>query len=113
MSADVERYQNNLRDELDGSALYAGLAQAERDPVRKDLFLQLSQAEAEHAALWRGKLEAAGVDPSRFKPSFRTRMLVRLARRFGPRFVLPALATAEFADRDKYAGQADAEALSG
>ena len=39
-------------------------------------------------------------------------MLARLAQRFGPRFVLPAIAAAEFADRDKYSGQADASALS-
>ena len=112
MTTDTERYQHNLRDELDGAALYAGLAQAERDPVRKDLFLQLAQAETEHAALWRSKLDAAGVAPKRFSPSFRTRVLARLARHFGPHFVLPALSVAEFADRDKYAGQADAAALS-
>ncbi|HKB55828.1 MAG TPA: VIT1/CCC1 transporter family protein [Ramlibacter sp.] len=112
-NADTRRYASNLHDELDGAALYAALAQAERDPVRKDLFLQLSQAEAEHAALWQGKLSAAGVPPERFTPSLRTRVLARLAQHFGPRFVLPALATTEFADRDKYAGQADAAGLAG
>ncbi|TFW28240.1 VIT1/CCC1 transporter family protein [Massilia horti] len=113
MDSETERYQNNLRDELDGSALYAGLARAETDPVRKDLFLQLSQAEAEHAALWRAKLEAAGVAPARFTPSLRTRVLIKLARHFGPRFVLPAQAATEFSDLSKYAGQPDAATLSG
>lgn len=112
MTTDTERYQHNLRDELDGAALYRALAQAEADPVRKDLFLQLAQAEAGHAALWRSKLDAAGVAPKRFRPSFRTRVLAQLARHFGPHFVLPALSVTEFADRDKYAGQADAAALS-
>ncbi len=112
MSADIDRYQANLQDELDGAALYAALAAAEPDPVRKDLFLQLSRAEAEHADTWRRKLEAAGVKAPGFAPSFRTRVLGRLARRFGPRFVLPAIAANEFADRDKYAGQADAAQLS-
>jgi VIT1/CCC1 family predicted Fe2+/Mn2+ transporter len=37
---------------------------------------------------------------------------MRLARRVGPRFVLPAIAAGEFADRNKYAGQPDATALS-
>jgi hypothetical protein len=55
---DSDRYQANLKDELDGAALYAALAAAERDPVRKDLFLQLSRAEAEHAETWRNKLAA-------------------------------------------------------
>jgi VIT1/CCC1 family predicted Fe2+/Mn2+ transporter len=111
-SADIERYRRNLRDELDGAALYAALAAAEDDPVRKDLFLQLSQAEAGHARMWREKLAAAGIAEVEHLPGFRTRLLARLARRFGPAFVLPAITAAEFADRDKYAGQKDAQALS-
>ena len=111
-SAEIGRYRTNLQDELDGAALYAALAAAEADPVRKDLFLQLSQAEAEHAKLWKEKLAAAGIWDVRYAPSLRTRLLARLARRFGPRFVLPAIAAAEFADRNKYSGQADAAALS-
>jgi len=51
MKPDIARYEKNLREELDGSALYAALAAAEVDPIRKDLFLQLSQAEARHAQL--------------------------------------------------------------
>jgi VIT1/CCC1 family predicted Fe2+/Mn2+ transporter len=109
---DTKRYRDNLRDELNGSALYTALAKAERDPVRKDLFLQLAQAEAAHAQFWRDKLTAAGMREEAFVPDFRTRLLARLARRFGPRFVLPTIAAAEFADRNKYAGQRDAHALS-
>jgi VIT1/CCC1 family predicted Fe2+/Mn2+ transporter len=112
MDTEIKRYRDNLRDELNGAALYAALAGAERDPVRKDLFLQLSQAEATHAQFWRDKLEAAGLSEEAFVPHFRTRLLARLARRFGPRFVLPTIAAAEFADRNKYSGQADAHALS-
>ena len=55
MIDDIERYRTNLRDELNGAALYAALAAAESDPLRKDLFLQLSQAESSHAQLWREK----------------------------------------------------------
>ena len=112
MTADVKRYQDNLRDELNGAELYAALAAAEADPVRKDLFLQLAKAESTHAEFWRKKLIAAGVQQPSFVPDFRTRLLARLARRFGPRFVLPTIAAAEYADRNKYAGQADAQALS-
>ena len=111
-SADLERYRRNLRDELDGAALYAALADAESDPVRKDLFRQLSQAEASHAKVWSDKLRAAGIDTIRSGPGLRTRILARLAKRFGPGFVLPAIAAAEYADRNKYASQADAHALS-
>jgi VIT1/CCC1 family predicted Fe2+/Mn2+ transporter len=112
MIDDVARYRANLRDELEGAALYKALADAERDPVRKDLFLQLSRAEGEHAETWRAKLAAAGVREPGHSPGLRTRLLGWLARRFGPRFVLPAIAANEFADRDKYATQADAARLS-
>lgn len=108
----IRRYRKNLRDELDGSALYAALARAEADPVRKDLFQQLSQAEAAHANVWRKKLKVAGIHNVPSQPSFRTRVLVRLAQTFGTRFVLPVVAAAEFADRNKYANQADAIQLA-
>lgn len=100
MTAEAKRYQDNLRDELNGAALYAALAAAESDPVRKDLFLQLAKAESAHAEFWRKKLIAAGVQQPSFVPDFRTRLLARLARRFGPRFVLPTIAAAEYADRN-------------
>jgi vacuolar iron transporter family protein len=109
---DVKRFRDNLRDELNGAALYTAIAAAEEDPIRKDLFLQLAQAEAKHAKLWQQKLSAAGVPPQSFTPSFRTRLLGKLAQHFGPRFVLPTIAAAEFVDRNKYAGQADAQAIS-
>lgn len=80
--------------------------------MRRDLFLQLSRAEAEHASTWREKLSAAGVHEPARAPGLRTRMLGWLAARFGPHFVLPAIAANEFADRDKYAMQADAAHLS-
>src|SRR5882762_9679709 len=112
MTPDIRRYQDNLRDELNGAALYAALAAAESDPLRKDLFIQLAQAESSHAQLWRDKLSAAGVQDEPFVPGFRTRLLGKLAQRFGPRFVLPTIAAAEFADRNKYASQSDAHAIS-
>ena len=112
MTDDVQRYRDNLRDELDSAALYAGLAAAEPQPSRRDLFLQLAQAESEHAQLWRDKLTSAGVPEERFAHGFRTRLLARLAHIFGPRFVLPTIAAAEFSDRNKYAGQSDAQAIS-
>ncbi len=109
---DIARFRDNLKDEVDGSALYAALAAAEQDPVRKDLFLQLSQAEADHAQFWRDKLTAAGVSIEGIVPSFRTRLLARMARRFGPRFVLPTIAAAESAGQNRYAKQADAQGLA-
>lgn len=112
-TTEIARYRRNLRDELDGAALYRALAEFEADPVRRDLFRQLAESEAGHAEVWRSRLKAAGVDDAASGPGLRTRVLIFLARRLGPGFVLPSIAAAEIADQDKYAGQADAAALSG
>jgi vacuolar iron transporter family protein len=112
VTSDIDRYRNNLRGEMDDAALYDALAAAEPDPLRSDLFAQLAQAERSHATLWRDKLAAANVPDEPFVAGFRTRLLAKLARRFGPRFVLPTIAAAEFADRNKYANQSDAHAIS-
>lgn len=111
-SEDLARYRANLRSELDGAALYRAIAEAEPDPARRAVLMELSRAETRHAALWRDKLRAAGAPEPKFSPSLRTKLLAALARRFGPRFVMPSLAAAEYADRDKYATQADAASLS-
>jgi VIT1/CCC1 family predicted Fe2+/Mn2+ transporter len=109
---DIRRYTQNLRAELDGAALYAALGSAERDPVRRDLFLQLSHSEAQHAEVWRDKLREAGIDAGNYGPSLRTRLLARIARYFGPHVVMSSVAAAETADQSKYAGQSDAGALA-
>lgn len=112
MPNSIQRFRANLQDEIDGAALYAALARYETDPTRRDLFVQLAQAEEEHAQLWRDRLTAAGARDLPEKPSRKTRVLIALARTFGPRFVLPVVANNENADRNKYAGQPDAANLS-
>lgn len=111
-STDIHRYRANLEDELNGAALYRALAAAEPDPNRRDVFLQLADAEARHAQFWRDKLAAAGVPQTRFSPGWRTRLLSMFARVFGPSFVLSSVAAAEASDRNKYMAQPDALPIS-
>ena len=108
----IQRYRDNLQDEIDGAALYVALSRCEPDAARRDVYLQLAQAENEHADVWRDKLMAAGISDFPLEPSLKTRILIRLARHFGARFVLPVVAANEYADRNKYACQPDARALS-
>jgi VIT1/CCC1 family predicted Fe2+/Mn2+ transporter len=110
--SDAERYRRNYEDEVAGAAMYALLAEAEKDPVRKDLFKQLADAERDHAELWANKLSAAGLPLPDTRLPFKVRMVGALARNFGVAFVLPTVANAEFADRNKYANQPDAQAIS-
>jgi VIT1/CCC1 family predicted Fe2+/Mn2+ transporter len=110
--SDVERYRRNYEDEIAGAAMYAVLVEAEKDPVRADLFRQLADAEREHAELWRKKLVDAGAPVPEVKLPFKVKMVGSLARGFGIAFVLPTIANAEYADRNKYANQPDAQAIS-
>ena len=106
------RLLDNWHDELNSAAMYDALAAAERDPGRKDIFAQLAQAERRHAEVWRRRLEGAGLTPRPHRQDFKTRLMRRLIHWFGPAFVISSIAAAEYADRNKYAGQPDAAALS-
>ena len=106
-TSDVQRYRDNLQGEVDGVALYQALANLEQDPKVKGVYQRLADTEARHGELWRGKLIAAGGTPPS-RPTWRTRTLITLAKRFGPSFIIPTVAAREQADSDKYAGQADA-----
>lgn len=105
----LPRYRSNLQGEVDGAAVYSALAEGEDDPKLAEVFRRLAAVERAHGEFWRRKLEAQG---ARFAPapSARARILAWLARRFGPAFVLPALAAGETRDSAAYDGQADARA---
>lgn len=89
-----------MHGHLDGAALYAALADAEPDPARKELFTRVAQAEKSDAERWLQRLERAGERPGPFHPSFRTRLLSRLARHFGAHFVLPTVVAGDIAQAE-------------
>src|SRR4030042_5933013 len=98
-------YQANLDDEIDGSALYTLLADAERDTDRKSIFTQLAAVENRHANIWRAKLREAGVEPKEHGPSLRVRIIGFLARRFGVRSILPVVRGMEAGAYSMYMAQ--------
>lgn len=102
------RYQANYRKEIDGAAMYTALAQAETKPQLAEVYRRLAETERQHASFWEQKLQAAGLPVPGGAPGWRTRVLARLAKWFGPKTVLPTIASNEEADRAAYAGQADA-----
>ncbi len=108
--ADIRRYRDNLRAEIDGAAVYEALADAERDPKLAGVYRRLAVVERAHAEFWRGHLERSGAGAERHGPSLRARSLGWLARRFGPAFVLPVIAGTEARDSAAYDSQPDAEA---
>jgi VIT1/CCC1 family predicted Fe2+/Mn2+ transporter len=105
---DSRRYRANLQGEVDSAAVYQALAGAEPDPNLAKVYGKLAQVESAHAQFWRGRLGRGETrEPS---PSFRARAMAWLARRFGPSFVLPAIAAAEARDVDAYDSQPEAVA---
>src|SRR5439155_10363356 len=102
------RFQSNLDDEIDGIAIYEMLADAEKDPERKKIFLELAEVEVDHANVWRRKLLEAGVQPNEHGPSLKIRTLGWLARRFGPRSVLPMVRSMEAGAYGAYMAQGPA-----
>jgi len=104
------RFKNNLQGEVDGAAVYAALAEAEKDPNVASIYRRLAAVERAHAEFWRSRLDRATKKHTKLTPSLRARGLSWLARRFGPSFVLSAIAAGEARDSSHYDTQPDAVA---
>jgi VIT1/CCC1 family predicted Fe2+/Mn2+ transporter len=105
---DIRRFRANLLDEMNSAALYRDLADNEKNGELAEVYRRLADTEQEHAESWAKRLEEAGAKIPTFHPSWRTRTLAMLARRFGVDMVLPTLATIERNATSGYDSQPDA-----
>lgn len=105
---DLDRFRDNLQAEIDGAALFRGLAAVEVDPVLAGLYGRMAGAEDRHAEIWRARLRDAGIADLPARSGWRTRVLVALARRFGAGLVSPTIVEQEQADSERYLGQPEA-----
>lgn len=105
---DIKRFRENYQGEVDGVAIYEELARAEKDPERAGIFRELAQTEKRHLKIWEDRLRAAGEPLPAPRPSLRIRILTFLARRFGPRAVLPMVSAMESGGFADYMAQPDA-----
>jgi VIT1/CCC1 family predicted Fe2+/Mn2+ transporter len=106
----IKRYFENRQKEIDGAALYLALAESEKQAQMAEVYRRLSASEEKHAAAWEKKLTSLKVAIPPRKPSQRARIMIWLAKRFGPQFVLPTISGNEKADSRAYDGQPDDEA---
>jgi len=106
-----QKYRAHLADELHSAAIYETLSKVDKDPERRNVFLLLAQSERQHAQVWLNRLASDGVVA---KPRFNAKTLVMkgVIHILGPKHVLPSLAAAEFADRNKYAGSPETAGMS-
>ncbi len=105
---DLSRYRENLQGEVDAIALYSLLAEEERAEALKRFYRKMTETEAIHAAVWRKRLDAAGVDTSGMGPGWRARVLMFLARHVGPSLVVSTIAEREASDQAMYDEQPEA-----
>jgi VIT1/CCC1 family predicted Fe2+/Mn2+ transporter len=99
--ARIARLREMYADEVNGGALFRGLAEY-ADPARRDVFLTLASAEERHAAHWERLLRDAGVEPRTPRTPFRVRALCFLARFIGTEAVLPLMLRTEAAEAERY-----------
>ena len=107
---DLKRYRTNLQGEIDGAALYRTMVEAESNPSLKEFYRRLAETETRHGTVWREHLEAAGVSTARLGPSWRARILMRIARRFGSAVIVATIAQRESTDQAMYDSQPEATA---
>jgi VIT1/CCC1 family predicted Fe2+/Mn2+ transporter len=106
----LAQYETNWQDELNSATLYRALSEMEQRPPLKEIYRRLAEAEERHSCFWEARLRAAKHTMPPFKLHWRTRTLIFLARRFGPEFVLPNIASMEQIDSHHYDMQPEAQA---
>jgi VIT1/CCC1 family predicted Fe2+/Mn2+ transporter len=104
-TADVHRYAANWQGEVDSAALYRAMAASKPEASEARVYETLAAVEEKHAAFWEERLKAAGQAPPPRKPSWRARVLIWCARRWGAQSILPTIASHEFVSRNDYAPQ--------
>lgn len=107
---DLERYRANLQGEIDGAALYRTMVDAESNPSLKEFYRRLAETETRHGLVWRDLLDAAGISTARLGPSWRARILMLIARRFGSAVIVATIAQRESTDQAMYDSQPEATA---
>ncbi len=109
--ATIHRYLENLSEERNAAALYRILAKQEADERIAHVYRRLAETEEKHAVVWIEELRKAGVTAPTFHLSWQTRVMGRIAKWFGVDVVLPALASMETRNSNRYAGQPEGQGL--
>jgi len=107
--ADVERYRENWQDEVDSAAEYRAMASSETDPKIAKVYSNLAKMEEAHIGFWEERLRAAGEKIGERRPSWRSRVVVWIAKKLGPDAVLSTIAAKEAADRNVYLKQPETD----
>jgi vacuolar iron transporter family protein len=91
------------QDERSSALLYQTMSEVEKDSRIAEVYARISKTEIAHAEKWQERAKDAGTSLPEYKPSWRTRNLIRLGRRFGPQMILPAIQNMEATGSNDYA----------
>jgi VIT1/CCC1 family predicted Fe2+/Mn2+ transporter len=81
------------KEEKRSAYLYRALADLEKNPVHKKMFLNLSAMADKQAEIWEKQIKAANLKlPAVYRPDLRVRMVIFLVQCFGARALRAALA---------------------
>jgi VIT1/CCC1 family predicted Fe2+/Mn2+ transporter len=113
LSEEHARWRENLQGELDGVAVYEGLAALDDDRARAATLRHIAEDERRHAEIWKRKLLAAGLTIPPFRASTRTRLLLGLARVVGTGRVIGLVMEIEARDAARYTkGDAESQQIA-
>ena len=95
--ASMDPIEEHIQDETDAEFLYRTLATLEQDPAVRKSYEQLAEVEGTHRSRWvEHSLKHGGrPDVDTIRPSVRARVLAWVARRFGPKILVPMLRNEE------------------
>lgn len=100
-------------DERSSALLYQTLSEIEKDPRIAEVYRRISKTELEHAEKWQERAREANLTLPEYKPAWRTRTLIRLARKFGPQVILPAIQNMENTGSQAYSVMENAMGMAG
>ena len=101
----IERFLRNWQNEVDSAAQYRELARQESNANISKIYAALGKVEEKHVLFWEEHLTQSGVTNLVRKPSWRSLVLIWLARRVGPGLILPTIRDSETATQNTYVGQ--------
>jgi VIT1/CCC1 family predicted Fe2+/Mn2+ transporter len=90
-STQKQRILQNLQTEIDGITLYNTLASIEKDERIAEVYRRMAAVEKRHVEVFSNQLKGLGEPVPELQPTWRTRILVWLAKRFGSSAVLPSI----------------------
>ena len=91
----VEIYRKHFEDESGSTAIYQALGDAEKDGRLAEVYHRMAATEQGHVDHWAALIKEDTGQAPVYRPDWRVRTLIWMAKRLGPAFVLPSMQNME------------------